>query len=243
MGAATFTLCEGVVHVAVEDGTSRLLNLGNHFYGLSVVATRMLRVTLEAGLDAAVESLSEEYGIPPERIRDDLTALLLDLERKRLIRRSGERRIATWLRRFVIYAIIIPTLWVVCLVPSQRGKTWLLLGLSHLSCRLFGWANTVEAWRTGCPLLTKSAFEPEEAMQTIHANVCLTAASHLLPVECKERALTTWALGRIAGIPIKLVVGVHIFPLEGHCWCDYKGTVYSDDSERCMQFKPVWWCS
>ena len=76
MGAATFTLCEGVVYLEGEDGTSRLLDLGNRFYGLSVVATQMLRATLDASPDAAVERLTGEYGVPPERVRSDLTTFL-----------------------------------------------------------------------------------------------------------------------------------------------------------------------
>jgi hypothetical protein len=55
MGAATFTLSEGVVYLEVEDGTSRLVDLGNRFYGLSVVATRMLRATLDAGPEAGTK--------------------------------------------------------------------------------------------------------------------------------------------------------------------------------------------
>jgi hypothetical protein len=31
MGAVTFILCEGAVSLEVEDGTSRLLDLGNRF--------------------------------------------------------------------------------------------------------------------------------------------------------------------------------------------------------------------
>jgi hypothetical protein len=80
-------------------------------------------------------------------------------------------------------------------------------------------------------------------MRAIDAFSRSMAASHPLPVECKERALATWALARISGVPAELVVGVHPFPLEGHCWCAYDGAVYSDDSERCAQFEPVWRCS
>jgi hypothetical protein len=77
------SLREGLVCLDVEDGTSRLLDLGNRFYGLSAVATRMLRATLTAGPGIAAERLANEYGIPPERIRNDLASFIADLERKR----------------------------------------------------------------------------------------------------------------------------------------------------------------
>jgi hypothetical protein len=81
MGAATFILCESVVYLEVEDGTSRLLDLGNRFHGLSTVATRMLRVTLDTGPEAAVKQLAREFGVPPERVRGDLMTLLVGLVR------------------------------------------------------------------------------------------------------------------------------------------------------------------
>ena len=243
MGAATFTLCEGVVYLEGEDGTSRLLDLGNRFYGLSVVATQMLRATLDASPDAAVERLAGEYGVPPERVRSDLTTFLVGLERKRFIRRTSDRRIAARASRSVTWAAVMLMLWGARLVPGQRGKAWVLLAFAWLHCRLLGWTRTVEAWQTGCPRRATSASDPEAAMRAIDATARSVAASHPLPTECKERALTTWALARIAGVPVELVVGVHLFPLEGHCWCAYNGAVYSDDTERCAQFTPVWRCS
>jgi hypothetical protein len=243
MRGASFILCAGVVYIEAEDGTSRLVDLGNRFYGLSVVATRMFRATLDAGPEAAAEQLARVFGVPLERVRSDLTTFLVGLERKRLIRRTSDRRIAARASRSVTWAAVVPMLWGARLVPGQRGKAWLLLAFAWLNCRLLGWAYTVEAWRTGCPCRATSAADPEAAMRTIDAAVRSVAASHPLPTECKERALTTWALARVAGVPVELVVGVHLFPLEGHCWCAYNGAVYSDDTERCAQFKPVWRCS
>ena len=243
MRGASFTLCEGVVSLEVEDGTLRLLDLGHRFYGLSVVATQMLRATLDAGPDAAAEQLAREYGVPHGRIRSDLTTFLVGLERKRLIRRTSDRRIAAQASRSVTWATVVLLLWGVRLIPGQRGKAWFLLTFAWLNCRLLGWARTVEAWRTGCPCRATSATDPEATMRAIDATVRSVAALHPLPTECKERALTTWALARSAGVPVELVVGVHLFPLAGHCWCTYNGAVYSDDSERCAQFKPVWRCA
>lgn len=243
MSADTFTLCDGVIYVDVEDGTSRLLDLGNRFHGLSGVAARMLRTTLDVGPDAAVERLAREYGVPPERVRDDLVTLLVRLERMRLVRRTSDGHNAIWTTRSAIRTAVVPIIWGTRLLPGRRLKAWLLLALAWLNCRLLGWAHTVGAWRIGCPCRAASAVDPEVEMREIDATVRSVAASHLLPAECKERALTTWALGRSAGVPVELVVGIHPFPLEGHCWCVYGDTVYSDDPERCAQFKPVWRCA
>ena len=111
MSGASFILCAGVVYIEAEDGTSRLLDLGNRFYGLSVVATRMLRATLDAGPEAAAEQLARVFGVPLERVRSDLTTFLVGLERKRLIRRTSDRRIAARASKSVTWAAVVPMLW------------------------------------------------------------------------------------------------------------------------------------
>src|SRR5689334_12444589 len=124
MDMANFILCEGVVHFEVEDGTSRLLDLGGRFYGLSAVATQMLRATLDAGPEAAAQRLAREYGVPPERVRGDLITLLVGLERKGLIRRATDRRIRAWAARSMNWVGVVPMLWGARLIPGQRGKAW-----------------------------------------------------------------------------------------------------------------------
>jgi hypothetical protein len=236
----TYSLCEGIVCLKVEDGSSRLLDLGDRFYALSAVATRMLCAILDTDPEIAAEQLAQEYDMPLERIRTDLTSFIANLERKRLIRRTSDHRIAARRDGGIIWAAAVPIILGMRLIPGQRNKAWLLMGLAWLSCRLLGWPRTVEAWRTGCPRGPTLASKPDEVIRAIDAVVCLVAASHLVPAECKERALTAWALSRTAGVPAELIVGVRLFPLEGHCWCAYNHTVYSDDAERCAQFKPVW---
>lgn len=240
--ADAYTLCQGVFHFEVEDGTSRLLNLGGRFYALSTTATQMLRATLDRGTRSATEELAREFQVPAERIRADLTAMLADLRRRRLIRRADDRRAATVAAACAAHASV-PMLWSARLVPTRRAKAWLLLALAALTCRAFGWAHAAEAWRIAFPRRAAPPSDPEAVMRGTDALTRAAAASHPLPAECKERALTTWALGRMAGVPVELVVGVQPFPLQGHCWCTYNGVDYSDDPERCAQFKPVWRCS
>lgn len=65
------------------------------------------------------------------------------------------------------------------------------------------------------------------------------AANHMVRAECKERALSCWALARQSGLRASLMVGIRTFPFEGHCWCELNQTVFSDDRDRCDQYTPV----
>jgi hypothetical protein len=56
---------------------------------------------------------------------------------------------------------------------------------------------------------------------------------------CKERALCCWALARAAGLAATLVVGLQLFPLAGHCWCEVGSWTLSDDRARCDLYTPV----
>lgn len=243
MNLDTFTLREGVVCVDVEDGTSRLLDFGNRFYGLSAVATRMLQATLDIGPSAAAERLAQECDVSFDYIYGELTTFLDGLERKHLIQRVENQNGVFRLQKLIAHIVVVPLLGAIRLIPGKRIKSWLLLILAYLSCHLLGWMYTVEAWQTGCPCVKRPVSDSESTMGEIDEVVRSVAASYPMSVECKERALTTWALGRLTGISVELIVGVHPFPLEGHCWCSYNGIVYSDDSERCTQFKQVWSCS
>jgi Transglutaminase-like superfamily len=76
-------------------------------------------------------------------------------------------------------------------------------------------------------------------MHMIDTAVRQAAARHILKVECKERALCCWVLARRAGVPAQLVVGICLFPLEGHCWCECGEWIFSDDRDRCASYHPV----
>jgi hypothetical protein len=116
-----------------------------------------------------------------------------------------------------------------------------MLALATISIHLFEWPGTIAAWRyclqkkastrvTG--KLKRSAQELDEIVRT-------AAARHPLRVECKERALSCWWLLSSAGIPAKLVLGVQLFPLRCHCWCETGKLVLTDDRDQCEQFTPV----
>src|SRR5215831_9215666 len=106
---------------------------------------------------------------------------------------------------------------------------------------LFGWPKTIASWHYYLQKYVPSSTvtESEQSAKDIDKVVRTVAARHLLHVECKERALSCWWLLYSAGFAAKLVLGVNLFPLECHCWCEVGQFVLSDDQDRCEQFTPV----
>ena len=127
--------------------------------------------------------------------------------------------------------------WLIRWLPGQVG---FLLALAWLCVRLLGWARTVELWDhlPGCsPSLP--AEQHAAYIDSLENTVRGGAARHLLPIECKERALCCWLLLREAGLPACMVVGIDLFPFLGHCWCEVGERIVSDDAARCTRFVPV----
>jgi hypothetical protein len=76
--------------------------------------------------------------------------------------------------------------------PGPAGKGVLLLALAWLSRRTLGWADTVKVWRVAHPHPVRLVADSETVMRDIDFVARSVAASHPLPTECKEGALTTW---------------------------------------------------
>jgi len=115
------------------------------------------------------------------------------------------------------------------------------LALARLSFALFGWTRTVSVWQEA-----HAHFAPRQAdvrdAETIRALdkiVRAAAASHPIPVACKERGLCAWSLARAAGLHANLVIGIDLFPMAGHCWCEVGTQTLGDDQGRCDHFTPV----
>ena len=81
--------------------------------------------------------------------------------------------------------------------------------------------------------------ELKQTASGIDKAVRAVAAHHPLHVECKERALSCWWLLHSADFSAQLVVGVDLFPLASHCWCEMGSFVLSDSQERCQRFTSV----
>jgi serine/threonine protein kinase len=128
---------------------------------------------------------------------------------------------------------------------SLEKKAWALLALAFVAIRLFGWPKTVASWQHSLDLQhphapTGSATtELEQSAKNIDKVVRAVAACHPFHVDCKERALSCWWLLCSAGFSAQLVVGVKLFPLASHCWCEMGPFVLSDAQDRCQDFTPI----
>lgn len=247
-----YHLAPDVLFLRVQDGSARLLDLGGNFYSISQTGAQMLYQTLVMGKATAAVSIATEYRVECSHIQNDLHAFLHDLEKKRLIFHTRHPQSAFTNKNILPSLLLIPLLHGISLSPvSQRNKTRLLLTLAHVAIRLFGWPKTVACWqsqfkrvrrvwktRVHTPASCGTALL-EQTVQDIDKVVCSVAAHHLLPVECKERALSCWWLLRSTGLAATLVVGISLFPLECHCWCEVGQWVVSDAQDRCQQFTPI----
>jgi hypothetical protein len=232
-----YVLSSDVVLVLIDDRTGRLLDLGGTFYALSAIAAEMLQHVLNGPLARAASMIATCYGEPIDRVAEDLTGLLADLEQRGLIRPAGvagprirlaHRLAATLLPSVIRFTLALPV--------SGATRAALLLGLANRAIRLFGWPATVAAWRR----LRKNAGPVDERrIQAIDEAVRRAATRHVLNTECKERGLVCWLMLRAAGVPARLVVGIDLYPFSSHCWCEVGGKILTDFAEHCERYTPV----
>lgn len=237
-----YCLAPHVLFLRIQDGSARLLDLGGNFYTISQTGAQMLYETLKVGTATAAACIAQEYHVELSHVQNDLHAFLHDLEKKRLISHTQSPRRLFQKRNILPFLVLMPLLRCISVCPaSLEKKTWALLTLASLSIRLFGWPKTIASWHY---YLRKYASrcattELEPFAKHIDQVVCTAAAQHPLHVECKERALSCWWPLSSAGFSAKLVLGVDLFPLECHCWCEAGQFVVSDDQDRCEEFIPV----
>lgn len=246
-----YRLAPDVLFLRIQDGSARLLDLGGNFYALSQMGAQMLYEALHGNTAAVAARIAREYHAEVSHVQDDLHAFLHDLEEKRLISHIQRSRRSLQSKRPLSLLVLVPLLRAISVCPgSLQRKAWALLTLALVAVRLFGWPHTVASWRRylvwaqRCVSAQKYASsdvttELEQSTKDIDEAVRSVAARHFLHVECKERALACWWLLCSAGFPAKLVLGVHLFPLGCHCWCEVGQLVLSDDEGRCGQFMPV----
>lgn len=226
-----------VILVRVADGSARLLDMRRQFYAVSASGRIFLEQALLHGTSAAVTAVARRFNADIEKVRRDFNGFLNELEKRHLIsrgekRQGGHCRPAQWCCQILVTGLAI----VVAGASSMNAQAWALLLLARLCLRLFGWSTTLTAWRRCFPMRGGRA---RGAAGTIDEAVRHAAANHVLIMECKERALSCWALLRSAGFRADFVVGISPFPLAGHCWCEIDRQILSDDDERCRLFTPV----
>jgi hypothetical protein len=240
--AADYSLSPDVIFVTVHDGSARLLDMAGRFHAVPAVGTLMLQETLANGTGAAVNRIAQDYGVDAGQVRNDLDVFLGELEDQGLLCSRGTRQ--RWLiaKTRLARLFLRPALYGIHRAfRSQEAKARLLLGLARLSFGLFGWTPTISVWKEAhSGYAAGQVGEPQEqAVRAVDEVVRAAAASHPFGVECKERALCCWALARAAGLDAAVVVGIDLFPLAGHCWCEVGSWTLSDDLDRCASYTPV----
>lgn len=242
MSSAEYLLAPHVVLLCLQDGTGRLLDLGGNFYALSQSAAAMLSGALTEGTAATIRKMTTIYQLEPACIERDLHIFLRGLEKKQLIYRPTTSCRSQQQRGRRSSLILSPLLYGIHIWPSSlQTKIWLFLALTYVALRLSGWPATVEIWRSFLHGNAKSVAltGADDEIKMIRETVQTVASRHLLRVECKERALCCWGLLHLFGVPASLVVGIDLFPLASHCWCEAGHTIMSDEEDRCQNFTPV----
>jgi hypothetical protein len=234
-GAPEYTLAPNVTLVLLEDGTARLLNLGGGYFALAAVGAQMLRGALEKGSHATVAQMAHRYGVSPEQVRRDLEALLRELNGQGLLQPGG------WRSRDCapgLASVLIPLLYLIRALPFLRLRAVLTLTLAKLAVACFGMARTIGAVRLSIGRPNDSPID-ERTIRAVDQAVRAAAAGHLIQMACKERGLACWALTCWAGVRSALVIGLELFPLSGHCWCEAGPWVLSDYDDNCAMYTPV----
>jgi Transglutaminase-like superfamily/Coenzyme PQQ synthesis protein D (PqqD) len=229
-----FKLPSSVFFVAAPDDSGRLFDLEGSFHSVDAVGAQMLLHALREDRETTAISLARRYGVDAERIREDYDAFFEDLERRKLVypRGAGPPDVT----RFRGSAMLLqPLLTLICRLPL-RWQAWALLALARVSIRIFGWDETRRAWVDHAG---PAAGLRGTTQQAIGDAVRHAAARHLLGVSCKERSLCCFALCRTARIPASVVLGVSLFPLASHCWCETATGCLTDFPDRCEGFTSV----
>jgi hypothetical protein len=239
---AEYSLAPDVFLVTVEDGSARLFNMGDRFHAVATVGARMLREILTSSAAAVAARIAEDYGVAQQQVESDLAVFLRDLEKQGLLcsqrNRQRSRRGSSRLPRLLIPPFLHGAHR---RLRSPETRARALLGLARLSCALFGWTRTVVVWQEAhASFPSHQAGGPDTAtIKMLDRAVRAAAASHPIAVACKERALCSWSLARTAGLHASIVVGVDLFPIAGHCWCEIGTHTLGDDRENCDYFTPV----
>lgn len=236
---ADYVLRPDVLLLLLEDGTARLLDLDGDIYALSHTAATMLDEALRCEVAAIVRGIATRHCIDRHQAEADTRAFLSQLEQKGLIRRV--RSTATTV------SSTPPPRWVLTLLrmihawpTSLSRQTTVLLTVAYFANRWAGWTGAIGAWR--CYYSRQPLSSGDGSTQQIGAidhAVRTIAARHPLKIGCKERALCSWGLARVAGQPAKLILGVDLFPMACHCWCQLGPQIIGDDEDRCVRFTPV----
>jgi hypothetical protein len=245
------------VFLLVGDGSAQILDFKRgQFYGLDKIATSMVSLVIEKGVEETVGELTQIYDATDEQVRSDLTQLLEQLEQKRLLVATGKQsdRGCHWFYSGLSQILDRPCLWILKTIAlilrhllnpeptPNRLAIELLLILSWFSFRLLGWSRTISLWQNWHrAIATIDSSQADRAIATVDRMVREGAAAKLfLPMVCKERALVGYHLLRtFYGLPATLVIGIDRYPFQIHAWVECDGKVITDAPEHCESFLPA----
>jgi hypothetical protein len=216
------------------NGASAVLDMNGAFFGISTIGAVMLKGALLHGREATANMLAQRFGVEPARIATDLDRLITDLQVRGVIHGHSTSKTPRRLSGAAFAARFLAGIFRITRKDSRRAVASLVL--SRLSFALFGWKATIDAWRSRFP--ERKGSETAQA-SAIDAVVRHHAARIWIGIDCKERALSCFALARAAGLSATLHVGVALHPLGGHCWCRVGSQVVGDDAENCDRYLPV----
>lgn len=230
-----YVLNPEVFFIVASDGSSRLFDMEDFFYAVSPVGTKMLQQALSQDGEKAIEVLTQSYGVDKDTISKDYTILLHDLEKQGLIFRKGSPCQPSKPGNRVLSRSLPLLLRLIRRLPL-RLRAWMLMALAHLMLNLWGWKRTVYVWVQAHRFLDMRS---EHNIELIGSAFRTVAAWHVLPINCKERALSAWSLCTMEGISSSITVGINLFPLASHCWCSTEDRYLSDFPDRCEAFAPL----
>ena len=238
---AEYFLPPDVILVTVQDRSARLLDMAGRFHAVTAVGARMLQETLANGPAAAASQIAADYSVARQQVQSDMTVFLRDLEARGLLRsrRTRSRRSGAFSPARLVLRPVLQAVHRHGRCPERTARA--LLGLARISFALLGWTRTIAVWREAyAQFSTRQAGEPNsETIRELDKVVRAAVAGHPVPVACKERALCSWSLARAAGLHADLVVGIVLFPIAAHCWCEVGAQTLGDDRQGCDDFTPV----
>ena len=244
--ASPYRLAPEVLLVMVEDGSARIIDLDGAVAALDATATTMMEAALRSGEAGAVAELAGAFGVEPRRITTDLRAVLGDLTVRGVLRSAaaGPPRRARQTRHRVASALSTLAARRARVGRTRGIQAWSALTAAYLSLRLVGWSGTLGAWcapeRPGSGNARRAAENGTGDLDAIAVAVTRAVARHPFPLACKERALAAFALARAAGLPARIVLGISLFPLALHAWCESGGQIIADQLDGyCDRYTPL----
>ena len=249
------------VYLVIRDGMAKLVDLERgQFYGLDAIGTMMLSLIFEYGQNETIVRVTQEYDVSEVTVLTDLTELLRELEKKKLLISSKNKNWHFHLSKFHLFSkvqqyliskffrvgkiktnILNEPLKQFPDLPSHLQVS-LLLVASWFSFRILGWTNTIKLWqRWHCLIDYPNTFAKQEVFQAVDLIVREVASQHfLLPMNCKERALVGYQILRaVYGLPATLIIGIDEYPFRSHAWVEGNGLVITDDGAHCETFTAV----